>query len=146
MKSKTNGLPQIVAFCCEHSAYQAADCAGYMRMAYPESLKLIRVPCAGRVDVIHILKALENGADGVLVLGCHEGACRHLSGNIRAMSRVDKANLLLQEVGMNGKRAAMFTLAPNQSARFAQIANETYERIKDLGPSQAKQAVAGAVK
>ena len=147
MKTETAFLPKVVAFCCAHSAYQTADCAGYERIAYPESLRVVRVPCAGRVDVIHILKAFEKGADGVLVFGCHEEACRHISGNIRAKNRVHEANSLLKEIGIDGKRVAMFNLAPNQGARFAQIAIETCERIKQLGPSPAKQqAKTGAMK
>lgn len=130
--------PDIVAFCCAQSAYQAADTAGFMRIPYPENIRVIRVPCAGRVDVLHILRAFEKGADGVLILGCHEEACRHLSGNIRAKNRVQKVNTLLQEVGIDGGRVAMFTLAPNQGPRFARIASEVNERIKELGPSPVK--------
>lgn len=138
MKTKGAFSPDIVAFCCAQSAYQAADTAGSMRISYPENIRVIRVPCTGRVDVLHILRAFERGADGVLVLGCHEEACRHLSGNIRAKNRIQKANTLLQEVGIDGRRVEMFTLAPNQGSRFARIANEVNERIKELGPSPVK--------
>lgn len=138
MKAKGAFLPDIVAFCCAQSAYQAADTAGSMRITYPANIRVIRVPCAGRVDVLHILRAFEKGADGVLVLGCHEEACRHLSGNIRAKNRVQRVNTLLREVGIDGKRVEMFTLAPNQGSRFARIANEVNERIKELGPSPVK--------
>lgn len=138
MKTKGAFSPDIIAFCCAQSAYQAADTAGSMRISYPENIRVIRVPCMGRVDVLHILRAFERGADGVLVLGCHEEACHHLSGNTRAKNRVQKANTLLQEIGIDGKRVEMFTLAPNQGSRFARIANEVYERIKELGPSPVK--------
>ena len=138
MKADGTFLPDIVAFCCSESAYQAADAAGSMRISYPENIRIIRVPCAGRVDVLHILRAFEKGADGVLVLGCHDEACHHLSGNIRAKNRVQKVNTLLQEVGIDGNRVEMFTLAPNQGTRFARIANEVSERIKELGPSPVK--------
>jgi len=134
-------LPDIFAFCCAHSAYPAADSAGYLRIPYPENIRVIRVPCAGRVDVLHILKAFEKGADGVLVLGCHEEACRHISGNIRAKSRVQKANTLLEESGIDGERVEMLTLAQNQGPKFAQIASEMNERIKGLGPSPVKPRV-----
>ena len=138
MKTKGVFSPDIVAFCCAQSAYQAADTAGSMRISYPDNIRVIRVPCVGRVDVLHILRAFERGADGVLVLGCHEEACHHLSGNTRAKNRVQKANTLLQEIGIDGKRVEMFTLAPNQGSRFARIANEVNERIKELGPSPVK--------
>ncbi len=134
MKAKKAFLPDIVAFCCAESAYQAADTAGSMRINCAENIRIIRVPCAGRVDVIHILKAFEKGADGVLVLGCHEEACHHLTGNIRARNRAEKANIFLKEAGIDGRRVEMFTLAPNQGPRFAHIANEMNERIKELGP------------
>ena len=87
------------------------------------------------------MRAFEKGVDGVLVLGCHEEACRHLSGNIRAKNRVQRVNALLQEVGIDGERVEMFTLAPNQGPRFARIANEMSERIKELGPSPIKSRV-----
>ena len=141
MKAKGAFLPDVVAFCCAQSAYQAADTAGSMRITYPENIKVIQVPCAGRVDVLHILRAFEKGADGVLILGCHEEACRHLAGNIRAKNRVQKVNALLQEVGIDGERVEMFTMAPNQGSRFARIANEVSERIKELGPSPIKSRV-----
>jgi len=140
MKIKGAFSPDIIAFCCAQSAYQAADTAGSMRISYPENIRVIRVPCVGRVDVLHILRAFERGADGVLVLGCHDEACHHLSGNTRAKNRVQKANTLLQEIGIDGKRVEMFTLAPNQGSRFARIANEVNERIKELGPSPVKSA------
>jgi len=140
MKIKGAFSPDIIAFCCAQSAYQAADTAGSMRISYPENIRVIRVPCVGRVDVLHILRAFERGADGVLVLCCHEEACHHLSGNTRAKNRVQKANILLQEIGVDGKRVEMFTLAPNQGSRFARIANEVNERIKELGPSPVKSA------
>ncbi len=133
-----NGMPDIVAFCCAHSAYPAADVAGSMRIAYPANVRLVRVPCAGRVDVLHILEAFEKGADGVMVLGCHEEACRHISGNTRAKGRVEKANLLLKEIGVEGNRVEMFTLAPEQGARFARVATEMSDRVKGLGPSPVK--------
>jgi coenzyme F420-reducing hydrogenase delta subunit len=132
MKVQKATSPNIIAFCCAQSAYQAADAAGFMRLSYPDNIRVIRVPCAGRIDVLHILEAFEKGVDGVLVLGCHEEACRHLLGNIRAKNRVQKAKSLLQEVGIDGRRVEMFTLAPNQGPRFATIASEMTERIKEL--------------
>ncbi len=141
MKAKGAFLPDIVAFCCAESAYQAADASGSMRISYPENIRVIRVPCAGRVDLIHILKAFEKGADGVLVLGCHEEACHHLTGNTRAKNRVQKANAFLKEVGIDGNRVEMFTLAPNQGPRFARIVNGMNERIRELGPSPVKSKV-----
>ncbi|MCK5347870.1 MAG: hydrogenase iron-sulfur subunit, partial [Desulfobacula sp.] len=76
--------PEIVAFCCHYCAYTAADMAGSKRISYPPNVKIIRVPCTGKVDAIHIMKAFEKGADGVYVVGCMEGECHFNNGNLRA--------------------------------------------------------------
>ena len=81
--------PVIVAFCCHYCAYTAADMAGSMRLCYPPNVKIIRVPCSGKVDAIHIMKAFEKGADGVYVAGCLEGDCHFKNGNVKAARRVE---------------------------------------------------------
>jgi len=124
---------KIVAFCCEHSAYPAADAAGKQGLQCPENLRIVRVPCAGRVDIIHILKAVEEGAAAVLVLGCEEGFCQHLTGNIRAKERANYSQMLLKEVGIDGNRVGMFNLAANAPHKFVKIVNEMNERIKEQG-------------
>ncbi len=121
---------EIVAFCCERSAYPAADMAGKMRLRCPEGLRVIKVPCAGRVDVLHILRAFERGAGAVLVLGCEEGACRHITGNLRAKERVKYAKMLLKEVGIDEGRLEMFNLAPNTPHKFVQIVSDMDEKIR----------------
>jgi heterodisulfide reductase subunit A len=110
----------IVAFCCAESAYRAADRAGELGLRYPSQVRVIRVPCAGRVDTLHILKAFERGAEGVLVMGCPDGACRHLEGNIRTKERVKYVQNLLEEMGMEGERVRMVTLGPDMAWRFVQ--------------------------
>jgi len=132
-------LPCIVAFCCVHSAYQAADAAGRMRIPYPENIIVVHIPCAGRVDTLHILRAFENGADGVVILACHEGACHHILGNIMAKERVERANALLREIGVDGRRVEMQTCAPNDGSRFARVCHELEEKIKELGPSPLRK-------
>jgi coenzyme F420-reducing hydrogenase delta subunit/Pyruvate/2-oxoacid:ferredoxin oxidoreductase delta subunit len=122
-----------VAFCCEHSAYPAADLAGRLRLHYPENLRIIRVPCAGQVDVFHVLKAFEKGAAGVLVMGCEEGACHHITGNTRAKERVRYCNTLLKEVGADGRPVAMFNLSPNAPHKFVKAANEIAGLTKESG-------------
>jgi F420-non-reducing hydrogenase iron-sulfur subunit len=121
----------IVAFCCQHSAYSAADLAGKLGLHYPEAVRIIRIPCAGRVDVIHILRALEKGAAAVLVVGCEEGACHHVTGNIRARERVEHCAMLLKEIGMDGRRVMIFGVSPNAPHRFVQAVNEIGMRIGD---------------
>jgi F420-non-reducing hydrogenase iron-sulfur subunit len=122
----------IVAFCCERSGYPAADLAGRLRLHYPENLRVIRVPCAGRVDVIHIMKAFEMGASAVVVLGCEEGACHHITGNTRARERVKYCDTLLKEVGINNRAAVMVNISPNAPHKFVTAAVETNKILEDL--------------
>jgi F420-non-reducing hydrogenase iron-sulfur subunit len=114
----------IVAFCCQHSGYPAADLAGRLGLVSPEALRIIRVPCAGRVDVIHMLRAFENGAAAVAVLGCEEGACHHITGSTRAKERAEQCSMLLKEIGIDGGRVAMFHLSPNAPRKFVDVTNE----------------------
>lgn len=114
----------IVAFCCQHSAYPAADLAGKLGLRYPEAVRIVRVPCAGRVDVIHILRAFEKGASAVLVMGCEDGACHHITGNIRATERVKHCRMLLQEIGLEGRSAVMVNLSPNAPHKFVAATEE----------------------
>jgi heterodisulfide reductase subunit A len=122
-----------VAFCCEHSAYPAADLAGKLRLHYPENMRIIRVPCAGHVDVFHILKAFEKGAAAVLVMGCEDGACHHITGNTRAKERVKYCNMLLKEIKVDGRPVAMFNLSPNAPHKFVRAVNEITKIIKESG-------------
>ncbi len=109
-----------------------------MRFTYPTSIKIVRVPCAGKVDVIHILRAFEKGADGVCVIGCLEGDCHFKSGNFRARKRVEQVQKILDAVGIGGDRAQMFNLSAGDAPLFAKYANEMHEKIMALGPSPFK--------
>jgi heterodisulfide reductase subunit A len=131
LKESLNG--RSVAFCCEHSAYPAADLAGRLGLHYPENSRIIRVPCAGQVDVFHIMKAFENGAAGVLVMGCEEGACHHITGNTRAKERVKYCNTLLKEAKVDGRSVVMFNLSPNAPHKFVKAANEMTKMTKESG-------------
>jgi len=106
-----------------------------MRLSYPSNVKVIQVPCTGRVDIIHLLKAIEDGADGVYVAGCLEGECHYLTGNLKAKKRVLYVKKVLEELGMEPERVEMFNLSAGEGPRFAEIAREMAERIKRLGPS-----------
>ena len=114
-----------------------------MRLTYPTNVKVLKVPCTGRVDVIHMLKAFEQGADGVYVAGCLEGECHYLAGNLRAKKRVGYAKQLLDECGIGGERVAMYNLSSAQGQRFAAIAREMTEKIRQLGPSPVKAGSRG---
>ncbi len=131
--------PIIVAFCCEYCAYAAADTAGSERLSYPHNVKIVSVPCSGRVDPIHILKAFEKGADGVYVAGCLEGDCHFMSGNARAARRVQYTRKLLDETGIGGERLEMASMSAGMGARFAELAREITEKIRALGPNPVKR-------
>jgi F420-non-reducing hydrogenase iron-sulfur subunit len=133
--------PVIVAYCCHYCAYTAADMAGSMRLHYPPNVKIIRVPCSGKVDAIHILKALEKGADGVYVAGCLEGDCHFKNGNTRATQRVNYIKKLLDEIGIGAERVEMFAMSAGMGELFAQTATDFTEKIRKLGPNPAKIAL-----
>ena len=136
----TDFEPEILAFCCKYCAYAAADLAGSMRLSYPANIKVIQVPCTGRV--IHLLKAIEDGADGVYVAGCLEGECHFLQGNLRARKRVMSVKKVLASVGTDPERVSMYNLSSAMGPRFAEIANEVVEKIKALGPNPIKNRTA----
>ncbi|MBU0970560.1 MAG: hydrogenase iron-sulfur subunit [Proteobacteria bacterium] len=135
-----NFEPEIVAFCCHYCAYTAADMAGSKRISYPSNVKIIRVPCTGKVDAIHIMKALERGADGVYVAGCLEGDCHFKTGNTRAKQRVDRVKKILGDLGWEPERVAMINMSAGMGERFAKTALEFTEQIKTLGPNPVRQA------
>ncbi len=129
--------PKIVAYCCNFCAFAAADLAGAMRLQYPPSVRIIRLPCTGKVDAIHLMKAFEEGADGAFVAGCLEGQCHYLEGNLRARKRVAYVKRLLAEVGIEPERIDMFNLSSAMGGRFAEIVEEMTQRVKELGPANA---------
>lgn len=133
-----NFEPEIVAFCCHYCAYTAADMAGSKRIAYPTNIKIIRVPCTGKVDAIHIMKAFEKGADGVYVAGCLEGDCHFKNGNTRARHRVHKVQTILKDLGWETERLEMIAMSAGMGERFAATAREFTHKIKQLGPSPIK--------
>ncbi|MCP3944616.1 MAG: hydrogenase iron-sulfur subunit [Desulfobacteraceae bacterium] len=134
-----NYEPEIVAFCCHYCAYTAADMAGSKRISYPANVKIIRVPCTGKVDAIHIMKALEKGADGVYVAGCLEGDCHFKTGNARARLRVARVQKILEDLGWEKERVAMINMSAGMGERFAKTAFEFTEKIKSLGPNPISQ-------
>lgn len=135
-----NFEPTIVAFCCHFCAYTAADMAGSRRLPYPPNVKIVRVPCSGKVDALHIMKAFERGADGVYVAGCLEGDCHFKSGNLRAARRVGYLRSLLDEIGVGGDRLEMVMMSAGMGDRFAETAETITEKIRKLGPSPIRPA------
>jgi coenzyme F420-reducing hydrogenase delta subunit len=111
-----------------------------MRLQYPSSIRIICLPCTGKVDLIHLLRAFEKGADGVYVVGCMEGSCQFTSGNLRARKRVEQARVILDTIGVGGDRVRMFNLASSEAPRFVEIAEEMTRTIVSLGPNPIKTA------
>jgi F420-non-reducing hydrogenase iron-sulfur subunit len=111
-----------------------------MRLSYPTNIRIICLPCTGKVDLIHIMRAFEKGADGVYVAGCVEGTCQFNTGNIRARKRVEQAQKILEKIGIGGERVQMYNLSSSEAPRFVEIAEEMTDRIMALGPSPIKLA------
>ena len=131
--------PRIVAFCCDKSGYVAADMVGELGgVSLPESLDIIRVPCAGRIDALHMLQALENGADGVLIFACHEENCQSLNGNLMAKARMGYVHGIMEKIGLEKERLGLCNLATNNGAKFAERVTKEFENLKRLGPSPVR--------
>ena len=130
-----NFEPVIVAFCCHYCAYTAADMAGSQRLPYPPNVKIVQVPCSGKVDALHIVTAFEKGADGVYVAGCLEGDCHFKNGNERAARRVDYVKKYLEEIGIESERLEMVNMSAGMGKYFSDVAKRFTEKIKLLGPN-----------
>ena len=137
--------PEIIVFACHNCAYAAADLAGSMRLQYPTTVRIIKLPCTGKLEIIHVLKALEAGADGVYAAGCMEGECHYLKGNLWARKRIDYVKKLLVELGLEPERVEMYNMSSAMGPRFAEVANEFTDRIKALGPSPLRRDDASPV-
>ena len=112
-----------------------------MRLSYSTDIKIIRVPCTGKVDILHILRAIEKGADGVYLVGCLEGDCRYKTGNLNARKRVEQAGVILNNIGISGDRVQMYNLSSGEGPKFVQFAEEMEERIRALGPSPVRTSL-----
>jgi coenzyme F420-reducing hydrogenase delta subunit len=111
-----------------------------MRLSYPTSIKIIRVPCTGKVDILHIMRSFEKGADGVYVVGCREGDCHYNSGNFRARKRVEQAQQTLDTIGIGGDRVRMYNLSSSDGPLFVKYAEEMHAKILETGPNPIKLA------
>jgi len=131
--------PKIIALVCTYCTYTAADMAGSMRLQYPSTVRIVKYLCTGKVDILHILKAFEYGADMVMVSGCEIGDCHFLEGNLRAKERVEYAKQLLEEIGLDGRRLEMFHIGASDAIGFKQAIEEMTKRAKELGPNPLKK-------
>jgi coenzyme F420-reducing hydrogenase delta subunit len=133
-------LPEITVFTCIYCGYTSADMAGTIGLQYPADIKVVKLPCTGKMDTLYMLKAFEQGADAVMVVACTKGTCHHLEGNLRAENRVGRAKLLLDDIGLGGGRVEIFFVTGSQGYSFANAVTQMSEQVKKLGPNPLKAA------
>ncbi len=126
--------PNIICIACNWCTYQAADMAGSLRYSYPPTVKVVRVPCSGRVEPEFVVEALVNGADGVIVGGCHIGDCHYKEGNYKALRRFKLLRKLLTELGVEPERVRLEWISGSEGLKFAEVMTEFDRKIRELGP------------
>ncbi len=134
-QTKSGWNPGIIAFCCNYCAHSAAALAGSKRMQYPAGVRIIPMPCTGKLEMEHILEAFEKGIDGILIVGCLEGGCHYVDGNLRARKRTDRIRSILEEIGIGAERLKMVNLSDAMASAFAQNMRDAVENIRALGPN-----------
>ena len=130
--------PEITAFYCIYCGYMAADTAGALGIQYPANVKFVRLPCTGKTDIRYLLEAFEQGADGVFVVACSIGNCHHVRGNERGLARLQRAQKILNDIGLGSERLDMFFMSGSQAHTFASAVDKMTARIRDLGPNPLK--------
>ena len=127
--------PKILAIVCTWCTYAGADLAGISRIQYPPNVRIVRVPCTGRINPFFLVKALQDGADGALVSGCHPGECHYLSGNLSARRKFALLKSFLSYLGIEEDRTQFTWVSASEGDRFAQVIRGVTERVKALGPA-----------
>jgi len=127
--------PKIVGFLCNWCSYTGADLAGTSRLQYPPNIRIIKVMCSGRVNPQFVLKAFQEGADGILVSGCHPGDCHYLEGNYHARRKLTLLKDLLEFVGVDPKRFQVSWVSASEGHKFAEVVTKFTEQVKELGPN-----------
>ncbi|MHA1379112.1 MAG: hydrogenase iron-sulfur subunit [Candidatus Helarchaeota archaeon] len=122
-------------FACMRCSYAASDLAGTLKLQYNPIVRVIRVPCTGRVDIIHILRGIVNGADAVIVVGCHKGDCGYISGNLAAERRVKFVSELLKQMNVNPDRVQMHFVSAAEANEVVQIVEKVAKQVDEMGPS-----------
>ena len=125
----------VVAFLCNWCSYAGADLAGLSRFQYPPTIRIIRVMCSGRVDPVLVLKAFEEGADGVLVGGCHIGDCHYISGNLQTKERMENLIRSLEILGLEKGRLRLEWVSAGEGQKFQQVVFDFTKKLQELGPS-----------
>jgi len=133
--------PTIVAFLCNWCSYTGADLAGTSRMKYKPNIRVIRVMCSGRVDPTFVLKSFRQGADGVLICGCHPGDCHYQEGNYKCLRRYKLLKKYIQQMGIEPDRLHLEWISASEGKQFAELVDSMTARITELGPSKIKNVV-----
>lgn len=128
--------PKILAILCNWCSYAGADLAGVSRIQYPANIRVVKVPCSGRVDPLFIMKSLQSGYDGILISGCHPGDCHYISGNYVARRRFAVLKPLLEFIGVEPDRVQFSWISAGEGERFAQVVTKVTEDVKKLGPAK----------
>ncbi len=136
--SEENYEPKILAFLCNWCSYAGADLAGTSRIQYPPNIRVIRVPCSGRINPLYIIKALKDGVDGVLVSGCHPGDCHYQDGNYYARRKFNMIKNLLEYMGIEEGRIHFSWVSASEGGKFAKVVTEVTDEVKKLGPNKMK--------
>ncbi|MGD0027912.1 MAG: hydrogenase iron-sulfur subunit [Candidatus Bathyarchaeia archaeon] len=135
--SEKNGFePKIIGFLCNWCSYAGADLAGVSRIQYPPNIRIIRVMCSGRIDPAFVLEAFKDGADGVLVAGCHlPSDCHYISGNFKALRRITLLKEVLKEFGIEPERLRLEWISASEGDKFAAVVRDMVDEVKKLGPN-----------
>lgn len=133
--------PKIVAFVCNWCTYAGADLTGTSRIKYASNVKIVRFPCTGRIDFMLLLKAFSNGADGVIVSGCHPNDCHYTSGNFHARRRWTIFRSLLDFMGVDINRITFTWVSAAEGAKWAEVVNTTVGKLREMGPYEAYKKV-----
>ena len=135
MATENTFEPKIIGFLCNWCSYAGADLAGTSRTRYAQNVRIVRVPCSGRVDPLFVLKAFQDGADGVMVLGCHPGDCHYQQGNYFAQRRYALMHRLLEFTGLESERLFVEWVSASEGKKFAEVVNKFTDQIRALGPA-----------
>ncbi len=136
MEHKSEWEPRILGVLCKWCSYAGADLAGTSRKKYPANLRILKVPCSGRVDPLLILKCLRLGFDGVVVSGCHPGDCHYQTGNYRARRRIALTKKFLEYIGIPEERVKASWVSASEGLKFAQVVAEVAKDIEEVGPNK----------
>ncbi len=128
--------PRLLGLLCKWCSYAGADLAGTSRKKYPANIRIIKVPCSGRIDPLFILKALRLGFDGVLVSGCHPGDCHYQTGNYRARRRIALTKRFLEHMGVDRRRLQASWISASEGAKFADVVSQVVKELQEIGPNE----------